>query len=72
MGVGLGWGAAAEAVGEIEEYSGEEEDRRGRRLSGRERREEETVVPLYDHPRPLGPRPTANLTSVSCGSNRWN
>ena len=49
---------------ESEEYYGEqkeEEERQRRRVPGRS----ESVVPLYDHPRPLGPRPTATLTSAS-------
>ena len=49
---------------ESEEYYGEqkeEEERQRRRVPGRS----ESVVPLYDHPRPLGPRPTAALTSAS-------
>ena len=50
-----------------EEEREEEEERQRRRISVREKRE--TVVPLYDHPRPLGPRPTANLTSAS--GNSW-
>ena len=58
---------------EDEEEEGEEYYRENERRTScaRERRAEETVVPLYDHPRPLGPRPTANLSSVSCTSSGW-
>ena len=51
--------------GEEEEEEGGEyyrEEERGRSFVS-ERREEETGGPLYDHPRPLGPRPIPNLSS---------
>ena len=59
-------GEGSEEYYRVEERE-EEEERQRRRISVREKRE--TVVPLYDHPRPLGPRPTANLSSAS--GNSW-